>query len=84
MAGRSDSNGLASTLPNLNPLENLQDQLMNCIDAYHPAPRKLNHLRAALYEEWAVISEQYVNFLVNSVRHHCQTLIDSGGHLTRN
>ena len=84
MGIRSDSNGLASTPPNLNPIENLQIQLINCIEARYPAPRNLNDLRAALYEERTVISEQYINYLVNSVRHHCETLTDSGGHLTRN
>ena len=80
----SVSNGLVSILVELNPIENLQDQLINRIEAHHPAPLNLDELRAALCEEWTVISEQYINYLVNSVRHHCQTLIDSGGHLTCN
>ncbi len=38
--------------PDLNPIENLWDQLSLCVEGHNPAPQNLNDLWAALQEEW--------------------------------
>uniref|UniRef100_A0A673MMT0 Tc1-like transposase DDE domain-containing protein n=1 Tax=Sinocyclocheilus rhinocerous TaxID=307959 RepID=A0A673MMT0_9TELE len=52
--------------PDLNPIENLWDQLSRRVEGRNPAPQNLNDLRAALQEDRHV----------NSMRHRCQTVID--------
>uniref|UniRef100_A0A8C4IUI6 Tc1-like transposase DDE domain-containing protein n=1 Tax=Dicentrarchus labrax TaxID=13489 RepID=A0A8C4IUI6_DICLA len=56
--------------PDLNPIENLWDQLSCCGEGRHPAPQNLNDLRATISQ------------LVNSMRRRCQAVIDAQGHMT--
>uniref|UniRef100_A0A3Q3XF76 Uncharacterized protein n=1 Tax=Mola mola TaxID=94237 RepID=A0A3Q3XF76_MOLML len=55
---------------NLNPTENLRDQL-SC------------RVKAALEEEWNAMPQQTISRLVNSMRRRCQAVIDAQGHMTK-
>ena len=69
--------------PDLNPIENLWDQLSRRVEARNSAPQNLNDLRAALQEEWDAMPQQTISFLVNSIRRRCQAVIDAQGYMTR-
>uniref|UniRef100_A0A672JY19 Tc1-like transposase DDE domain-containing protein n=1 Tax=Sinocyclocheilus grahami TaxID=75366 RepID=A0A672JY19_SINGR len=45
--------------PDMNPIENLWDQLSRCVEGRNPAPQNLNDLRAALQEEWNAVARIY-------------------------
>uniref|UniRef100_A0A3B1IKH7 Tc1-like transposase DDE domain-containing protein n=1 Tax=Astyanax mexicanus TaxID=7994 RepID=A0A3B1IKH7_ASTMX len=62
--------------PDLNPIENLWDQLSRLVEARNSAPQNLNDLRAALQEEWDAMPQQTISRLVNSMRRRCQAVID--------
>uniref|UniRef100_A0A3B1IPN0 Tc1-like transposase DDE domain-containing protein n=1 Tax=Astyanax mexicanus TaxID=7994 RepID=A0A3B1IPN0_ASTMX len=68
--------------PDLNPIENLWDQLSRLVEARNSAPQNLNDLRAALQEEWDAMPQQTISQLVNSMRRRCQAVIDAHGHMT--
>uniref|UniRef100_A0A3B1KFG7 Tc1-like transposase DDE domain-containing protein n=1 Tax=Astyanax mexicanus TaxID=7994 RepID=A0A3B1KFG7_ASTMX len=57
--------------PDLNPIENLWDQLSRLVEARNSAPQNLNDLRAALQEEWDAMPQR-----------RCQAVIDAHGHMT--
>ncbi len=67
--------------PDLNPIENLWDQLSRRVEGRNPAPQNLSDLRAALQEEWDAMPQQTISRLVNSMRRHCQSVIDAQGHM---
>uniref|UniRef100_A0A672JLN0 Tc1-like transposase DDE domain-containing protein n=1 Tax=Salarias fasciatus TaxID=181472 RepID=A0A672JLN0_SALFA len=50
----------------LNPIENLWDQLSRRVEARNSATQKLNHLRAALQEEWDAILTGCFHFAYQS------------------
>ncbi|KAJ8362960.1 hypothetical protein SKAU_G00117910 [Synaphobranchus kaupii] len=58
--------------PDLNPIENLWDQLTHRVEARNSVPQNLNDLRAALQEEWDAMPQQTISRLVNSMRRRCQ------------
>uniref|UniRef100_A0A3B1KIJ0 Tc1-like transposase DDE domain-containing protein n=1 Tax=Astyanax mexicanus TaxID=7994 RepID=A0A3B1KIJ0_ASTMX len=68
--------------PDLNPIENLVDQLSRLVEARNSAPQNLNDLRAAHQEEWDAMPQQTISRLVNSMRRRCQAVIDAHGHMT--
>uniref|UniRef100_A0A667X1A1 Tc1-like transposase DDE domain-containing protein n=1 Tax=Myripristis murdjan TaxID=586833 RepID=A0A667X1A1_9TELE len=68
--------------PDLNPIENLWDQLSRRVEARSSVPQNLNVLRAALQEEWDAMPQQTISRLVNSMRRRCQAVIDAQGHMT--
>lgn len=68
--------------PDLNPIENLWDQLSRLVEARNSAPQNPNYLRAALQEEWDAMPQQTISRLVNSMRRRCQAVIDAHGHMT--
>uniref|UniRef100_A0A3Q4AX67 Uncharacterized protein n=1 Tax=Mola mola TaxID=94237 RepID=A0A3Q4AX67_MOLML len=68
-AGVPQMEWLALSL-DLNPIENLLDQLSRRLEGCNPAPQNLNDLRAALQEEWNAF-----------MRHHYQAVIDEQGHM---
>uniref|UniRef100_A0A667ZMM5 Tc1-like transposase DDE domain-containing protein n=1 Tax=Myripristis murdjan TaxID=586833 RepID=A0A667ZMM5_9TELE len=63
--------------PDLNPIENLWDQLSRRVEARSSVPQNLNVLRAALQEEWDAMPQQTISRLVNSMRRRCQAVIDA-------
>ena len=68
--------------PDLNPIENLWDQLSYRVEARNSVPQNLNDLRAALQEEWDAMLQQTISCLVNSRRRRCQAVTDAQGHVT--
>ena len=52
--------------PDLNPTENLWDQLSRHVEARDCVPRNLNDLRAALQEEWDVMPQLTITRLVSA------------------
>uniref|UniRef100_A0A3Q3KU73 Tc1-like transposase DDE domain-containing protein n=1 Tax=Mastacembelus armatus TaxID=205130 RepID=A0A3Q3KU73_9TELE len=69
--------------PDLNPIENLWDQLSRRVEGCNPAPQNLNDLRAALQEEWNTMPQQTISVtIVNSMRRRCQAVINLQGHMT--
>lgn len=69
--------------PDLNPIENLWDQLSRRVEARNSVPQNLIDLRAALQEEWDAMTQQTISPLVNSMRRRCQAVLDAQGHMTR-
>uniref|UniRef100_A0A668ACI7 Tc1-like transposase DDE domain-containing protein n=1 Tax=Myripristis murdjan TaxID=586833 RepID=A0A668ACI7_9TELE len=63
--------------PDLNPIENLWDQLSRRVEARSSVPQNLNVLRAALQEEWDAMPQQTISRLVNNMRRRCQAVIDA-------
>uniref|UniRef100_A0A3Q2YQR1 Tc1-like transposase DDE domain-containing protein n=1 Tax=Hippocampus comes TaxID=109280 RepID=A0A3Q2YQR1_HIPCM len=45
------------------------------------ALQNLNDLMASLQEEWDGMPQQTISRLVNSMRRHCQAVIDAKGHV---
>uniref|UniRef100_A0A671VKC8 HTH cro/C1-type domain-containing protein n=1 Tax=Sparus aurata TaxID=8175 RepID=A0A671VKC8_SPAAU len=68
--------------PDLNPIENLWDQLIRRVEARNSVPQNLNDLRAALQEEWDAMPQQTITRLVDSMRRRCIAVIDAQGHMT--
>uniref|UniRef100_A0A8C1IY65 Tc1-like transposase DDE domain-containing protein n=1 Tax=Cyprinus carpio TaxID=7962 RepID=A0A8C1IY65_CYPCA len=68
--------------PDLNPIENLWDQLSLHVEGHNTAPQDLSDLRAALQEEWNAMPQQTINRLVYSMRRRCQAVIYAQGHMT--
>ncbi len=66
--------------PDLNPIENLWDQLSRRVEGHNPAPQNPNHPRPAPQEEWDAMPQQTTSRLVNSMRRCCQAAIDAQGH----
>uniref|UniRef100_A0A8C5HZ72 Tc1-like transposase DDE domain-containing protein n=1 Tax=Gouania willdenowi TaxID=441366 RepID=A0A8C5HZ72_GOUWI len=62
----------------LNPIENLWDQLNRYVEPSNPLPQNLNYLSAALQEQW----DPCIALLVNSMRSRCQAVIDAQVHMT--
>ncbi|XP_077137347.1 uncharacterized protein LOC143801177 [Ranitomeya variabilis] len=60
------SDGATSVSPDLNPIENLWDQLSHRVEARNSVPH--NDLRAALHEEWDAMFQQTISPLVDSRR----------------
>ncbi|KAJ8352617.1 hypothetical protein SKAU_G00240930 [Synaphobranchus kaupii] len=48
----------------LNPIENLWDQLTHRVEARNSVPQNLNDLRAALQEEWDAMPQQTISRLI--------------------
>ncbi len=67
--------------PDLNPIENLWDQLSRRVEGHNPAPQNLSDLRVALQEEWDAMPQQIISRLVNSMRRCCQAVIDAQGQM---
>jgi len=65
--------------PDLNPIENLLDQLSRLVEGRNSVPQNLNDLRAALQEDWNAMPQQTISRLVNSMRRRCQAVIDTQG-----
>ena len=68
--------------PDLNPIENLWDQLSRHVEASNSVSQNLNDLKAALQEELDAMPQQTITRLVDSMRRRCQAVIDAQVHMT--
>uniref|UniRef100_A0A3Q2ZDT3 Tc1-like transposase DDE domain-containing protein n=1 Tax=Hippocampus comes TaxID=109280 RepID=A0A3Q2ZDT3_HIPCM len=68
--------------PDLNPIENMWDQLRRHVEPRNSAPQNLTDLRAALQEEWDAVPQPTISRIVNSMRRRCQAVIDAQGYMT--
>uniref|UniRef100_A0A3B3HGF5 Tc1-like transposase DDE domain-containing protein n=1 Tax=Oryzias latipes TaxID=8090 RepID=A0A3B3HGF5_ORYLA len=67
--------------PDLNPIEDVWDQLKQRLDNRSPPPSDLAELCIALVEEWNTLLQNNIMSLVRSMRRHGQAVINvSGNH----
>lgn len=67
--------------PDLNPIENLWDELDRRLRTNHPPPRDANHLFQLLEAEWQALPHEVFTNLINSMRRRCVECHDNqGGH----
>jgi len=67
--------------PELNPIENLWEQLRCHVQARNPRT-SMTSMSTTLHEEWDAMPQQTISPLVNSMRRRCQAVIDAQGHVT--
>lgn len=67
--------------PDLNPIENLWDELERRIKANHPPPRNAQHLFDQLQAEWQALPQRVITNLIHSMRRRCVECRENrGGH----
>lgn len=69
--------------PDLNPIEQLWDQLGRAVRTRVTNETTLADLRQILVEEWNAIPQQRVTRLVHSMRRRCQAVVAADGSSTR-
>ncbi|GBB83298.1 hypothetical protein RclHR1_10020002 [Rhizophagus clarus] len=69
--------------PDLNPIENLWDELERWVRAHIPLPKNKEHLWEILQEEWLNIDANKYQNLVNSMPHRIVAVIESKGYPTK-
>ena len=69
--------------PDLNPIENLWDQLGRAVRKRVTSATTLAQLRQILIQEWNAISQDRVRRLVSSMRRRCQAVVGAYGGSTR-
>ena len=72
-----------SKSPDLNPIENLWDQLDKRVRMRQPAPQTLLQLQQALQEEWQRIPQVQIQRLIQSMRRRVTTVLQANGGHTR-
>ena len=70
-----------SNSPDANPIEQLWDELDRAIRRYRRLSMKA--FEAALKEEWALITKERIERLIESMPRRLQALIDAEGYYTR-
>ncbi|KAL1282355.1 hypothetical protein QQF64_001158 [Cirrhinus molitorella] len=65
--------------PDLNPIEQVRNQLKQRLDDRTPSPRDLAELRVAHVEEWNALPQNSIMRLVRSMRRRCQAVIAANG-----
>lgn len=68
--------------PDLNPIENLWDELDRKVRSNHPPPRDAQHLYQMLQAEWQALPQRIFTNLVNSMRTRCVECQNSHGGYT--
>ncbi|CAJ0947619.1 unnamed protein product [Ranitomeya imitator] len=56
----------------VNPIENVRDQLSRHVEAPNSVPQNFNDLRSAIQEEWDTMPQQIITQLLDSKRCRCQ------------
>lgn len=70
--------------PDLSPIENLWDDLKDCIQEHYPQVHSsYMRLRQAIQEAWESITHKRIKELVHSMRERCQAVIDAEGWYTK-
>jgi transposase len=66
--------------PDLNPIENVWQQLKTALEKRSPSARTKGELLVALQEEWAKLQEKNtLAVLIRSMHKHVKQVISSGG-----
>ncbi len=68
--------------PDLNPIENLWDELDRQVRSNHPPPRDAQHLFQMLQAEWQALPQRIFTNLANSMRTRCIECQNSHGGYT--
>ena len=68
--------------PDLNPIENLWDELDRKVRSSNPPPRDAQHLFQMLQAEWQALPQRIFTNLVNSTRTRCVECQNSHGGYT--
>lgn len=68
--------------PDLDPLEQVWDQLKQRLDARTPPPCDPAELHVELVEEWNTLPQNIIMRLVRNMRCHCQAVIAANGENT--
>ncbi|KAK7089508.1 hypothetical protein V1264_024528 [Littorina saxatilis] len=68
--------------PDLNPIENLWDELDRKVRSNHPPLRDVQHLYQMLQAEWQALPQRIFTTLVNSMRTRCVECQNSHGGYT--
>ncbi|KAK7106326.1 hypothetical protein V1264_017592 [Littorina saxatilis] len=68
--------------PDLNPIENVWDELDRQVRSNHPPPRDVQHLYQMLQAEWQALPQRIFTTLVNSMRTRCVECQNSQGDYT--
>lgn len=69
--------------PDLNPIEHCWDALGHTVHQRDVQPTNLAELEEALMQEWAALSQRYINKLVESLPRRIQAVIQARGGYTR-
>uniref|UniRef100_A0A3B4ZY06 Tc1-like transposase DDE domain-containing protein n=1 Tax=Stegastes partitus TaxID=144197 RepID=A0A3B4ZY06_9TELE len=69
--------------PDLNPIEDVWDQLKQRLDDRSPPPRDLAELCVALVEEWNALPQNNIMRPVRSMRRRCEAVIATNDGNTR-
>ncbi|KAF8790521.1 Transposable element Tc3 transposase like protein [Argiope bruennichi] len=73
---------LLSRSPYLNPIEQVWDGLGRAIAQRNPPPNTHQEIKAALLEEWALLSQAFIDTLINSMKARYEACIPvHGGHI---
>jgi hypothetical protein len=73
----------ASQSPDLNPIENLWDQVKDQISARKDRASSLHDVFRILQEEWEKIPLDYIQNLIESMPRRCKAVIESKGYSTK-
>ncbi|GFS99184.1 transposable element Tc3 transposase [Trichonephila clavipes] len=68
--------------PDMNPIEHVWDMLGRRIAARQPPPTCLPKLRRALLDEWCIIPQDQIDYLILSMSRRCKACIASSGRHT--
>ncbi|GFW38118.1 uncharacterized protein TNCV_601941 [Trichonephila clavipes] len=79
---RFGTNGMASSISDLNPIEHLWDYLGREVAALNPPPRSLHELKQGLLCVWSSLPIPVSDNLINSMGNRCRQCIQvRGGHI---
>ena len=79
MCVEAETNRHSLVSPDLNPIEQLWDELCRCIRDRSVQPRNLRQLQVTLHSEWAWIPKNAVRRYVLSIRPRYDAFIAAGG-----
>ena len=70
--------------PDLNPIENLWNEMKDWLQLHYPARKaSYDQLRAQVYEAWLAIPPERLQELVQMMKQRCQDVIDANGMHTK-
>jgi transposase len=73
----------ASQSPDVNPIENLWDQVKDQLEARKDRPTSLPELFEMVKEEWQKVPLSFIQNLVDSMPRRCQMVVEAKGETTK-